>query len=474
MDASLSSVETPISAAPPAAEQIATRLRDFQVADHERRGGRGGGCRRFVWLFAAVVLAAASIAGYSYRQANNVPEADVFVFTGKPSRHVLLDLSGFIVPRAKVVISPQVNGVVARVSIPEEGKTVKTGDPLFEVEDARYKAEYEQAEASLATAEAQLEELRNGREDDEKAHARAQYEQAKVQERLATIEYRRARGLSGDAIGQADLDKIIANYHDAKAAVKVQKTNLDIIEGKTRYEKIKAAEAEVKRATASRDRAKYYFEKTRIKAPADSEGRACLFTVLQKHVNPGESIQADFAFTALCTLADLSAMEAEIDVQERDLHRVRKGTPCEIIPDAYPDRAYRGSLHRIQPLVNRQRGVVQVKVGIDDPDEFLLPDMNARVLFLQQASSDTISESPCIPRKALVPQSDPPAVFVLEGQVARLRTIQIGEIVGDSVPVREGLKADDKVLIPLGLPLQDGKPVRPRGQGKDAARKDAV
>ena len=64
--------------------------------------------------------------------------------------------------------------------------------------------------------------------------------------------------------------------------------------------------------------------------------------MLQKNVNPGESIQADFVYTALCTLADLGEMESEIDVQERDLRLLHKGTPCEIIPDAHPDRIYRG------------------------------------------------------------------------------------------------------------------------------------
>jgi multidrug resistance efflux pump len=373
--------------------QSVERLRGFAIADHERRGAAGpssrrsSGKRRLIWLLAAVLLTAAGAAGYSYRQSNNVPKADVFTYTEKPSREVLLDLSGFLVPRTKVVVSPQVNGVVARVCIPEEGHKVKTGDLLFEIDNARYKAEYEQAEAALAAAEAQLEELQNGREPEEKAHARALYEQAKVQERLAALEYDRARRLFPNAIGHADYDRTLSNYHDARAAVKVQKTNVDIVEAKTRFERISAAKAEVQRCRAVRDRAKYYLDKTKINAPADSEGKTRLFTVLQKNVNPGESIQADFVCTPLCTLADLSEMEAEIEVQERDLHLLHIGMPCEIIPDAYPSRVYRGALRLMQPQVNRQRGVVQVKVAIAAPDDYLLPDMNVRVLFLKDTSS---------------------------------------------------------------------------------------
>ncbi len=453
----------------PATEQTPALLSGYQITEDERRGRGRRRSRRLLWLLVALFLAIASVAGYSYRRANGDPEAEIFVYTGKPTREVLLDLSGFIVPRTKVVISPQVGGIITRVLIPEEGKKVKTGDLLFEIDDFRYKAEYLQAEAALTTAEAQLEELQNGHEPEEKAHARALYDQAKVQESLATIEYERARKLPPTAIGKADYDRIVSNYHDARAAVKVQKTNVDLIEHKTRYEKIRAAEAEVKRARATRDRAKYFFDKTRIYAPGD-------FTVLQKNVNPGESIQADLVYTALCTLADLADMEAEIDVQERDLHLLRKGTPCEVIPDAYPDRAYRGSLARMQPLVNRQRGVVQVKISIHKPDEFLLPDMNARVLFLKDTPSESTGEDlPRIPLKALVPTSDPPAVFVLDGTLAQRRTIQVGSVVGDSVQVRDGLQPGDKILLPVGQPLREGKPVRLRGSDKDGvARKDAV
>jgi RND family efflux transporter MFP subunit len=467
-------IEQPAPTAQPVAEQISARLLDFQVADHERRGS-GPRKRRWLWLLMLLVLSLGGMAGYSYRTAHAIPEADVFVYSAKPAKDVLLDLSGFVVPRKRIIISPQVSGIVARVLIPEEGKKVKTGDLLFEVEPTRYQAEFDQAEAALATAQAQLLEQENGHEKEEIAHARAMYKQAKVQEQLAEVEYERARKLYPLSMGKAEFDKTLTSYRDAKAAVEVQKTNLELVEHKTRYEKIAAARAEVKRCQAAYDRAKYYLGKTKILAPPDSDGKDRVFTVLQKNVNPGESIQADFVYTTLCTLADLSEMEAEIDVQERDLRLVAVGTPCEIVPDAYPDRVYPGRLNRMQPLVSRQRGVVSVKVTIDHPDEFLLPDMNARVLFLKTSGGSVPEQSlPRIPVRALVPQSDPPAVFVLDGSLARLRRIQVGDTVGDGVQIQGGLQPEDKVLLPDGQPLQDGKPVRLRGQHKDDGRKDAL
>lgn len=458
------STDPPVPAVSPVAEQLTARLRDFQLAGHERRGG-GRGKRRWLWLIVLALLALAGVAGYSYRSANSLPEAEVFVYTGKPPKDVALDLSGFIVPRTKIVISPQVGGIISKVLLPREGEKVKTGDLLFEIDDTRYKAEHLQAEASLESAQAQLRELQNGHEPEEKAHARALYEQAKVQEALAASEYERARQLYPGSIGKSEFDKAWTTYRDAKSTVKVRKTEVDLVEHRTREEKIAAARAEVKRCQAVAERARYFHEKTKIVAPPDSAGQARIFTVLQKNVNPGESVQADLVYTALCSLADLSEMEAEVDVQERDLHLLKVGMSCEIIPDAYPDRIYPGHLNRIQPLVNRQRGVVGVKVTIDKPDAYLLPDMNARILFLQTKSdSDPERDLPRIPAKAVIGSEDSPTVFVLDGGVARRRGVRLGTAIGDSVRVRDGLRPEEKVLLPGARPLRDGEPVHPLGK----------
>lgn len=460
--------ESPAAVNVPPAEPVSARLRTFQIADGERRGDGGRTRRRRrLWL---VVLAVLSAGGWAVRARlapSSVPEVETYTFTGKATREVLLDLSGFVVPHTKVVISPQVGGTVCKVLLPEEGKTVKTGDLLFTIEDTRYRTELEQAEAALTTAQAQKRELEHGREKEEIDYAEALLKQAKVQQGLALVNYERTRKLSPGSVSRAEYDRVLTTYRDAQAAVNVQKRNLDRVKAKACAEKLESAAAEVRRARAARDRAKYFVEQTRLLAPADAEGKARIFTVLQKNVNSGESIQAGLTSTAPCTLADLTRMEAEIDVQERDLGILKTGAPCEIIPDAYPDRVYRGYVNRKQPIINRQRGAVQVKITIDNPDEYLLPDMNARVLLFKNAASPSADdELPEIPRRALVSGGDAPAVFLFDGQAARLRRIDLGATVGDRVQVRNGLLPDDKIILPGDQPLLDGQPVRLRGENK--------
>ena len=437
----------------PLAEPVSARLRTFQVAEGERRGNNRPRRRRWRWL---AVLAALAAVGWGVGQQLMPEHAtawDTYTFTGEAPRDVLLDLSGSVVPRTRIAISTQVGGILARVHLPAEGQQVEAGALLFEIDDSRYRAEYLQAEAALATAAAQLSELENGTREEEKEQAAASLEQAKAHLSLMIRECERFRKLhSKNAVTVAELDKSEKALVEARLKVRSEQANFDLVHKGPRDEKIAAARAEVQRAQANRDRAEYDFGRTKIYAPAD--GMATSYTLLERNVDAGESIQP---YTALCSLADLTDMEAEVDVQERDLGALVIGGPCEVIPDAYPDRVYRGKVNRKQPIVNRQRGVVQVKVTIDQPDEYLLPDMNVRVMLLNRPTHENLPE---VPLRALVPDRGAPVVFVLDAQAARLRHIETGATVGDRVQVRDGLRPGDRVILPGEQALQDGQPVQ--------------
>ncbi|HEY7155714.1 MAG TPA: efflux RND transporter periplasmic adaptor subunit [Gemmataceae bacterium] len=458
---SLEPLEADSSPCPP----LASRLRAFQVADGERRAARPSR-RRLIGLIVLAALGAGGWAVYAHRPSNATVEVEAYTVPEKPGQNVLFDLTGFVAPRSKVVISPQVGGVISRVLLPEEGQKVKEGALLFEVENSRYKAEYLQAEAALAIAQAQLAELEHGARTQELAQALSQVKQAQAQLTMTTAEWQRLRRLVGTgAASPAEVERSRKTYLDSQMNLQIQKANYDLVKEGPRKERIDSARAEVKRAEATRDRARYYFEKTRIYAPSQGKGR--YFTVLEKKVALGESIQAELGFTSLCVLADLDEMEAAVDVPERDLGLVNIGGPCTIIPDAHPEKTYRGRIDRMQPAVNRQRGVVQVKVAILDPDSYLLPDMNVRVLLLEESAAANSDERlPRIPQRALVPGADTPAVYVFDGKAARLRTIEIGATVGDRVEVRKGVQAKDKVLLPGSRTLFDGEFVRIRESNK--------
>ena len=87
--------------------------------------------------------------------------------------------------------------------------------------------------------------------------------------------------------------------------------------------------------------------------------------------------------TALVSLGDPNDLQVEIDVSESDLTKVSMGQRCRVSPEAYPDKIYGGVVAEIAPEANRQKGTLQIKVQIEKPDQFLTPELSAKVEFLK-------------------------------------------------------------------------------------------
>jgi HlyD family secretion protein len=90
--------------------------------------------------------------------------------------------------------------------------------------------------------------------------------------------------------------------------------------------------------------------------------------------------------TALISVADPKDLQVEIDLNESDVAKVFLGQECRVSPEAYPDKSYRGYVAEKAPEANRQKGTLQLKVQIRDPDHFLTPELSAKVDFLRSAS----------------------------------------------------------------------------------------
>jgi HlyD family secretion protein len=86
--------------------------------------------------------------------------------------------------------------------------------------------------------------------------------------------------------------------------------------------------------------------------------------------------------TAFISLGDPQDLQVEIDLNEADLAKVFLGQKCRVSPEAYLDRAYEGTVAEIAPEASRQKGTLQLKVQIANPDHFLTPELSAKVDFL--------------------------------------------------------------------------------------------
>jgi multidrug efflux pump subunit AcrA (membrane-fusion protein) len=437
-------------------------ISDLQLPDSEKITS-GGNSRfvRFVLVAGALFLAGGSYVAWlrnpPWLQAVRGAEYDIAPVVVKGHDDVALELSGFVVPYRKVNMSPRIPGTITQLPI-DVGQKVKKGDLLAQLDDASYQADMEQAVAGLQAAQSTLDEAKNGAQPEELEQARTTLSAAKLKLALLTKEVERARKLP-DSTSPTQMDQLLSTQNDAQAQVTTLGLKLKLLEDGPRPETIKRIESQVASAEALVKKARYFLDNARITAPLDG-------TVLEKNAEVGEILRPEGLTTSLCILADLSVMEVEVDVQERDLQKIDIGRACTIIPDAYANREYHGKIDRIQPQVNRQRGVVRVTIRIDEPDEKLLPEMNVRAMILNPASDEPVAETLWIPDAAVTRRDGETWVYVLEDDRAIRRDVELGDMQGRRVQAKSGLTKDDQVVLAGDMRLVDGQTIRRKKAAK--------
>ncbi len=217
---------------------------------------------------------------------------------------------------------------------------------------------------------------------------------------------------------------------------------------------VSGAEAAINAAQAALRSAEVAVEYTRIRAPFDA-------VVLTKDADVGDIVTpfgaAVNAKADVVTVADMSSLQVEADVSESNLEKVKTGQPCEIQLDALPDTRFRGEVHMIVPTADRSKASVMVKVGFLERDPRVLPEMSARVAFLERPVEKN-EEAPktAMNPAAVVKRNGEKAVFVVTDNAVVLTPVVTGERMGDLVEVREGVKPGQKVVVNPPAKLNNG------------------
>ena len=270
-------------------------------------------------------------------------EQPVLVTTEKAVRKTILQTvsaTGKIQPETEVKISPEVAGEITELPV-EDGMRVKKGDLLVKIKPDSYKALLEQQEAAISAAKA-----------------------TNLQQKATMLKTEHDFKRSEDLFSK----KLISEqeYNAAEAAYDVAKST---------YE---SSLHEIERAQASSSQARDQLSKTTIYAPMDGT-----ITVLNSKL--GERLVAtnQFAGTEVMRVADLSHMQAVVDVNENDVVNVKPGDEVSIKIDAYGDRKFKGVVQQIANTgkttgAGTQEEVTnfEVKIRIDDHDVALRPGLS--------------------------------------------------------------------------------------------------
>ena len=427
--------------------------------DQKDKGNR----RPFLYAVIAVVLLAGAGLAVSriLGSAAEVEVARPALEQGVSTGSVVLTAGGYIVAHHPIDVSSKVVGKVAWVGV-EKGDQVREGQVIVRLEDAEFVAQLKQAQANVAVLKARLRELETGSRPQEIDAAKAAMDQAQANFQNADITLKRAKEMFRQEItSQSQLDAAQMQYDVTRNQLESARKNYELVKIGPRAEEIDYARAQVAQAEAAVEYAQTMLDSTLIRAPVTG-------TVLERLVEKGEMVSTmnlggtGGVKASVASVADLNDLQAQLDINQSDFPRISPAQQCSVTADAYPDRAYRGTVAEIAPEANRQKATIEVRVKILHPDAYLRPEMNAHVSFLAPAESPKQSarEIITIPRSAMTQKDGKPAAFILDGSHIRLREIQAGRDFGDRVEIVDGLSPNDRIVVRGVEGLTSGQRVR--------------
>jgi HlyD family secretion protein len=310
--------------------------------------------RRLLWVIAALVLVGGVAAVVVVRGRG---AKDLEVQTTKVSRERIVQKvngTGKIEPRTQVKISADVSARITKLAV-KEGQLVKKGAFLVELDRDRYLAAVESAEASVRSAQANAALTGQNMQN-----AQKEYERSK-----ALL----ARGMEAEAI------------FDAKQnAYKVE------------VPRHKAALEQVAQTRAALKQARDDLSKTTIYAPMSG-------IVSDLNKESGEiALGSQFQSDVILVIADLSEMEAQVNVDENDIVNIKAGQPVEIQVDALSGPVLRGTVREIGSSANQsgsgttqQKTEFEIKISITDPPPTLRPGMTATADIVTKTNDRALS-----------------------------------------------------------------------------------
>jgi HlyD family secretion protein len=417
--------------------RIIWRRRAKEPVPEEEAGPRPRSRRRRAIILSAAVLLIAVVIMISL---NSRREKSVPVTVEKVARHDLTSIisaSGEIKPKKNINISAHVPGRIIKIGV-LEGQMVKAGDFLLRLDSAQYEANAERDRALIQSNKSQL-------------------IQSEARMRREQNNYERQKQLfDSQLISQEQLETAKVQYDIARAEVQAF------------GHQIQQAEASLKSSLDS-------LSKTVYNSPIDGiitslrveEGEVAVVGTMN---NPG---------TVLMTIADLSEMEVEVEVDETDVVGAKLGQAADVKVDALPDQTLKGIVTEIgssaiAKLTTSQQESrdFQVKITLSNPPGSLKPGLSASADIITAEKKGVLA----VPISALVlrekkgaatpggEKADEEGVYVVESGRAKFKPVGKGIMGGLLIEISSGLGEGQEVIVgPYNSlrQLKDGVLIKP-------------
>lgn len=349
---------------------------------------------------------------------------------------VQLTSAGYVVPQRLSRVAPKVVGRVAKVFV-QQGERVEAGQVVLTLDAA-------DDEASIAAARSRVQAVRARAES-----AKAAVETIRSELAEGRLQFQRQQRLAREGVAAAgiaeDLEARVESLTRRAAAAQAEAN---------------AALAEVQAQAAELAAAETRFENLTLRAPISG-------IVTTKPPQPGEVVSPQPPGVTIdmgsLTIADFDSLMVETDVPEQRLHMVTVGSPAEIVLDAFPTRRFRGTTAEITPQVNRSKATVIVRVAFVDEKSGVLPDMAARVSFLDKPLEEAALKQPpkiIVPSSAIADRGGGKVVFVVQDDVVRMTPVKLGPPFGRGFELVEGPRPGTRLVAEPPPTMADGQRVK--------------
>jgi len=376
---------------------------------------------RWPWLIVAIALAAAASWWFLKPDAAVEVRTAVAREISNQAANTVLNASGYVTARRQATVSSKFTGKIMEVLI-EEGMEVEKDQVLARLDDSNVRTSYALAEAQLRASETSRKETR-----------------ALLNEAQAIFK-RTTNLVDRELASEAEMDRARAGSESLAA-------------------RLERREADVRVAEKQLDVYRQQLEDTIIRAPFAG-------VVVAKNAQPGEMISpvsagGGFTRTGIGTIVDMGSLEIEVDVNEAYINRVKAGQKIVATLDAYPDWSIPCHVIAIIPTADRQRATVEVRVGFEELDKRILPDMGVKVAFQDEARAGTGREAGVlIPQSAVSESANKQYVLLLVNGVVERRAVATAGERGKEVLVISGLSGGDRVITNTPAELKNGDRVR--------------
>lgn len=378
-----------------------------------------------------------------------------------------LSAAGYVVADRQSTLAAKVTGRLTKMSV-NEAQKVKKDEVIAEVDHREIDAMIGNLKSEQAEAAAAVEQLRS-------AAAQAEAEVVAAKEAIATFDAesdqykilladaqrrleRDKKLVEGNALNASEVDDRITEVRGAQA--KIDWTMKRKNEAQRRIA-VADAHTAVARAAIIVAEARLNTMASRMKILESQLYDHFVFApfegvVTEKMAEVGEivapiSIGGSMARGSIITLADWNSLQAEVDVAETQIAKVKPGQRAAITVDSIPDKVFPGKVLRILPRANRSKATVQVRVNFLRRDDSVLPEMGVRVKFLpddapEGAETGAIKDNIAVPKTAVQGAPGNEYVWIVVDNKALKKPVVIAGASDERAEIKSGIVAGDKVV----------------------------